>query len=126
VTKDEADVLAIERSFWEAGDAKLFEARLAANGFTLVEPVGVIDKPQAVEMAQKSPPWRDVSFQDVTVRTLAPDTIALAYHGSGTQEGRPEPYQGSILSVYVRTDGTWQLAASAHQPWNPDAKSPNA
>jgi len=30
---------------------------------------------------------------------------------------------GSIASTYVRRDGRWQLALSAHQPWKPNGKT---
>lgn len=52
--------------------------------------------------------------------------IVLAYHGQGRHEGDNEPYRASIASTYVRRDGAWQLALTAHQPWKPNEKSGSA
>ena len=123
MSTDTDDVLALERRFWtEADDPEFFRQHMADDGFTVIEPMGVIEKAQAVSMTAEKP-FEDVEMTDVTVRQVAPDCIVVAYHGQGRHEGDEEPYRGSIVSTYIRRDGRWQLALSAHQPWKPEEKA---
>ncbi len=83
---------------------------------TVIEPMGVVEKAQAIEMAADKP-WEHVEFSDVKIREIDPDCIVLAYHGQASHPGDPEPYRGSIASTYRRVGGKWLLVMSAHQPW---------
>ena len=115
---DHKEIVSIERRFWEeANNPKLFEEAFADDGLTIFEPMGYIDKKQAMEMSAKGKPFKDVTMEDVHVRDLTPDCVALAYHGQGTREGDDKPYKGSICSVYVRRKDRWQLAVTDHQGW---------
>lgn len=112
-------IISIEKRFWtEADDPDFFEEHFADEGISVIEPMGFIDKPKAVAMTADKP-WQDVGLKDVQVRELTPDCVILAYHGQGRHEGDKEPYRASIASTYVRRDGHWQLALTAHQPWKP-------
>jgi hypothetical protein len=109
------EILQLEKSFWEhANDPDFFREKFADDGLAIMEPTGYIDKNQAIEMSSKGKAFKNVKMEDVQVRELTPDCIAVAYHGEGTPEGTDEPYRGSICSVYVRRDGRWQLAVSDH------------
>ena len=113
------EVLALEEGFWtHADDRRYFEQNLAADAITVIEPMGFIDKAHAVRLTAKKP-WTHVEMSDVAVREVTPDCVIVAYHGKGTTEGDEKPYQGSVASTYVRSDGRWQLALTAHQPWRP-------
>jgi hypothetical protein len=110
-------ILAIERGFWtKADDPTYFAEHIAEGGVSVIEPMGVIEKVQAVSMKADAP-WIDVEMSDVVIRQVSPDLVILAYHGSGRHAGDEEPYRGSIASAYARIDGNWQLALSSHQPW---------
>jgi len=113
------EVLALEQGFWtRADDPQYFRDHIADGGLTVLEPLGFVEKPQAVEMTADRP-WADVEMLDVHVRQVTPDCIIVAYHGRGDRGGDEAPYTGSIASAYVRQDGRWRLALSAHQPWTP-------
>jgi hypothetical protein len=115
------DILDIERRFWEeANNPKLYETSMTDDAMTIIEPMGYVDKKQAVEMSSKGAPFKDVEMQDIQMRELTPECVALAYHGKGIQQGKKEPYHGSICSVYVRKDNEWKLAVTDHQPWHPE------
>src|SRR5262245_52741012 len=109
MTNDTEEVLAIERGFWtEASNRRFYEEHLADAAISVMEPMGVIEKRQTLEMTAPSP-WDHVEMCDVVVRQVTPELIVLAYHGAGR---RPDgkPYQGSIASAYAKIDGRWQLA----------------
>ena len=110
-------VVELERGFWEKGnDPEYFQDTMADSCLTVFEPAGFIDKKSAVKMVADAKAWTDVKMQDVTVVELAPDAVALAYHGSGKQVGGKD-YRGSIQSVYVRQGDRWKLGMTVHQPW---------
>lgn len=113
------EIIALERRLWTESDnpATLREIVLD-EAISVIEPMGFITKQQAMGMPAEHP-WTDVRMTDVVVHQVTDDCITLAYHGQGTQEGRDEPYRGSIASVYVKREGRWQLALTAHQPWKP-------
>ena len=93
---------------------------MAEGGLSVIEPMGAIEKQQAIEMTAPTP-WRNVEMTDVVVRRITPDLAILAYHGSARGGADGKPYQGSIASAYARIDGRWQLALTVHQPWEPKA-----
>lgn len=117
------EILAIEKGFWtQADNPRYFEENVADDGISVIEPMGFIEKRQAVQMAADKP-WKDVEMRDVQVRQVTPDCVILAYHGQGRHDGDEKPFQGSIASTYVKRDGRWQLAMTAHQPWTPNGGS---
>lgn len=119
MTDDTGEVLAIEKGFWtEADDPAYFAEHIADGGLSVIEPMGFVEKQQVVAMPADQP-WVDVEMRDVEVRHVTSDCIVLAYHGLGRRSGDGKPYAGSIASAYVRQDGRWRLAISAHQPWTP-------
>ena len=115
------EVVALEKGFWiEANNPNYFEKHMADGGLSVIEPMGFIEKPQAVQWPADEP-WDDVEMLDLQVREMTPDCVIVAYHGRGRRAADKKPYQGSIASTYVRRDGRWQLALSSHQPWTPKA-----
>ncbi len=121
MSKDTDDVVALERKFWSnANDPTYFQETMADGGIAVMEPMGFIEKAQAVQYAAQGKSRRDVEFKDLIVRQVTLDCIVLAYHGTGRSEGDEKPYRGSICSVYVKRDGRWQSALTAHQPWKPE------
>jgi len=117
------EILAIEKGFWtQVDNPRFFEENLADEGLSVIEPMGFIRKRQAVQMTADKP-YQDVEMTDVVLRQITPDCVILAYHGQGTRDGDKAPYRGSIASTYVKQNGRWQLALTAHQPWKPDAKA---
>ncbi len=120
MSEDTDQVIALERKFWtHANDPAFFQETVADDGISVIEPMGFIEKPQAVQYAAQGQPFKDVKFKDLLVRELTPDCVILVYHGQGWGDGGEEPYRGSICSTYVKRDGRWQLALTAHQPWKP-------
>lgn len=119
--KDHQEIVDLERRFWEeANNPELFKTAFADDGLTIFEPVGFIEKEQAIQMSEQGKSFKNVKMTDVQLRQLTPDCVALAYHGEGTREGDRDAYHGSICSIYVRRNDRWQMALTDHQPWNPD------
>jgi hypothetical protein len=117
-------IVGIEKGFWtEADNPSYFEEHVADDGLSVIEPMGFIEKQQVMQ-APAEKPWGKVEMLDVQVRQVTPDCVILAYHGRGRRDGDEKPYQGSIASTYVRIDGSWKLALSAHQPWTPKGSEP--
>ena len=111
----------LEKDFWEkADDPNFYKESFADDGLTIMEPMGYIEKRQAVEMSSKGKAFTNVKMEDVHFRELTPDCVALAYRGEGMRQGDKEPYRGNICSVYVKRDDRWQLALADHQPWKPE------
>ena len=122
MSADTDAVVAIEKGFWtRSNEPAYFAEHIADGGVTVIEPIGMIEKPFAVESAKQGRPFTDVTFTDTIVREVAPGVIVLAYHGQGRSEDGHQ-YQGAICSVYVKQDGRWRSVASSHQPWKPAAK----
>lgn len=123
MSKTTDEIIALEKQFWtKADDPGFFEEHLAEEGISVIEPMGFIDKRQAVAMPADKP-WQNVEMTDVQIHELTTDCVALAYHGQGRHQGDEEPYRASIASTYVRRDGHWLLALTAHQPWKPNGES---
>ena len=118
-------VLALEEKFWSnANDARFFEQAMVSDALTIFEPMGFIEKKEAVAMAKEGKPFEDLQMTDVHIRQLTKDCVMVAYHGQANPKGATRPYQGTICSIYVKRDGRWQLAVGVHQPWKPkDAAS---
>jgi len=111
------EIVQVEKGFWSrSNDAAYFAANIADDAVTVIEPMGFIEKPMAVESTKGAEPFTEVEFKDVIVREIAPNVAMLVYHGQGARAGG-KPYHGSICSVYVKRDGRWQSVLSAHQPW---------
>jgi len=121
MSKDSDEVVSLERKFWTDGnDPTFFQEAMADKGIAVIEPMGFIEKPQAVAMSAKGHAFTDVVFKDLIVRELTPDCVALVYHGQGRSVGADQPFQGTVCSVYVKRSGRWQLALTVHQPWKPE------
>jgi len=120
MSKSADEIVQVEKGFWSrSNDPAYFAANIADDAVTVIEPMGFIEKPMAVESTKGAKPFTDVQFKDVIVREIAPNVAMLVYHGQGVSvDGKP--YQGSICSVYVRRDGRWQSVLTAHQPWKAD------
>ena len=115
------EIIELERRLWDgAADPKAMTEHLIDEAISVIEPMGFVTKQELAAMPADKP-WTDVQMHDIVVNQVTDDCVTLAYHGEGRQEGRAEPYRGSIASVYVKRDGRWQLALTSHQPWNPDA-----
>ncbi len=113
------EVLALERRLWtEADRPETMREVIADGGISVIEPLGAVEKTQAMSMPADRP-WTEVVMRDVVVREITPDLVVLAYHGQGRRASGGEPYRGSIASTYARIDGRWQLVMTAHQPWVP-------
>lgn len=119
-SKDE--ILNLERQFWQATDAGFYRETMDEGAVIVMEPAGFLDKPTAVKMADSGQAgFTDVEIHDVKAVDLTPDCAAIAYHGEGTsRQGKRQ--RSSVASTYVRRNGSWKLAMTTHQPWEP--KSP--
>ncbi len=112
------EVLAIERGFWDnANSREFFEQTIADGGITVIEPMGAIRKPMAVQAAGQGDRWVDLEMTDVVANEVGADCVALAYHARARRASDGRPYSGSIAAAYVRNGSGWQMALTCHQPW---------
>jgi len=122
MSKTTENVVDLERQFWEKGNSpEFYQKAFADDGIFVMEPVGFVDKKTAVAMSKEGSAWKDVEFTDQKTIQIAPDTIAVTYHGKGVKEGSKEPYHVTVASVYTKRQGDWQLVMTVHQPWDPKA-----
>lgn len=120
---DQSKLIELEKSFWNASnDADTYSRLMADDAISVIEPMGFIDKASAVEAAKQAPGWNEVTFQDAKVIDLTDDCKALIYHGSAVDKVKGEPYNGSIVSIWVNRGGEWKLALTSHQPWKKEQK----
>lgn len=104
------EILALERGLWtQAQDSRYFEEHLLDGGLSIIEPMGFIEKEQAVGWPAEKP-WIEVEMLDVEIRQVTLDCVILAYHGRGRRDGDETPYEGSIASSL-----SLQATASAFQ-----------
>jgi len=112
-------VLEIERGFWEKNnDPEFYKEHFLPDGLSVIESMGFVKPADAAKMSKDAKPWTNVKMQDVHILDLNEDTMAVAYHGQGSQEGMPKPYRTTVSSVYVRHNGDWKLALTSHQAWD--------
>jgi hypothetical protein len=117
MTRAEQQIVMLEERFWrESNNPDFFSRVFAEDGVTVIEPMGVIEKPQAVELAKSSPGWEKVELEGLRTIEITPDCVGVVYHGRAQKKGSGEPYQASIISVYAKRNGDWQLVLTSHQP----------
>lgn len=111
------EVIRLERRLWdEANDPEAYRQLMTDDQISVIEPMGVIPKAQAVEMAVKAPRWTEVAMHEVDARELAPNCVVLTYRGSARRGDGGALYRARISSVYVHRQGRWQLGFTQHQP----------
>lgn len=116
------NILELEKQLWSGStDASTYDRLMTEDSISVMEPMGFIPKAQAVDGTKQSAGWDDVQLTDVKVIELTPDCQAIAYHGSAKSKKDGSLYNGSILSVWVKRDGEWKMAATSHQPWKKEA-----
>lgn len=110
------DVIRLERRLWdEANNPEAYRQLMTEDEISVIEPMGVVPKAQALELALKSPPWTEVEMTDVEARELAPNCVVLTYRGAGRRGDSGARYRARICSVYVHRQGRWQLGFTQHQ-----------
>ena len=119
MSKDTDQVIAIERSLWhQANDPKVYQEAMVEGAISVIEPLGFIEKEQAVAYSSKGKPFSGVEMIDLVVHQITPDCIVVAYHGEGTHVGEDKPYQGSIASATVRSCSASAPVIRACSSWS--------
>jgi hypothetical protein len=119
----EKELISLEERFWrESNNPEFFNQIFADDGVTVIEPMGIIEKPQAVEMSKESPGWENVEMEGVRTLQITPDCVGVIYHGHAKKKGSTETYHAAMISVYAKRDGEWQLVLSSHQPLKDEEK----
>lgn len=108
------EVLGLEREFWQA-ERSFHDAHYAEGIITVIDG-RILDRDEAVTSIGPVPPLADLNLEDLQVRRLADDTVAVAYRAAAQREGRDGTYAALVGSVYVNRDGCWQLAFHQHTP----------
>jgi ketosteroid isomerase-like protein len=110
----EADILSLEKKFWDAMKTKDAEAASAMMGDACVvagaQGVASIDKATFARMTAEGK-WtlQEYELRDVTVVSPAPDVAVIGYRVSERiiVDGRPMTLEAADTSVWCRRDGTW-------------------
>jgi hypothetical protein len=120
MTQAEQEVINLEKQFWsESNNPDFFERAFADDGLSAIEPMGFIDKNAAMEMSKDASGWEGLEMSDIRTIQITPDCVGVLYHGMAKRRDSGEPYRASLVSVYAKRDGNWQLVITAHQPWQP-------
>ncbi|CAN5386533.1 hypothetical protein BH11ARM1_BH11ARM1_11270 [soil metagenome] len=115
-------IIEVERGLWtKSSDKDFFNASLADNAISVVEPMGFIDKESAIGMIQPGSEWTDLVITDEQFVDISADVRAFLYHATAKNALTGEPYRASVCSVYSNISGDWKLALTVHQPW-PESK----
>jgi len=117
---DHDDLLALERSAWEAlstsGDAaaEFFERVLAEEVLMLLPGGMVIDRRDDVIDAMRGEPWTSFELSDERVLDLGSSSAVVAYEA--TARRGDDAYTALFNSTYVREGDSWRLALHQQTP----------
>ena len=117
---DHDDLIALERSAWEAlsssGDAAAeFYERVLADEVLMLLPGGmVIDSRDDVINAMRGEPWSSFELSDERVVDLGPASAVVA--NKATARRGDDDYTALFNSTYVRDGDTWRLALHQQTP----------
>lgn len=107
-------LLALEHTGWQSlcdGTGDRFYGDVMTDDALMVLANGaVMDRATVVSALAQSPRWARYAIDDVRVITVAADTAALVYTGTGWRDGEEAPFVGAMSSVYHRTGEGWKLA----------------
>ena len=108
---NEAEVRAIERSFWLEGP-EVYERLLAPDAIVVLPgSAGILPRNAVIESIRRSPRWDDVSFESMQMTRPAPNVVLLAYEATGERDGGKDAYRARCGSMYVMNGaGEWMLA----------------
>lgn len=113
---DEKELLGLEEEFWRGG-ADFYRTNVTDEALMVfAEPVGVLDKAQAVESIASAPRWSDVRFEGAKVVRLSNDAALLTYKATARRDGDAAPYVTLASSVYVVRAGGRKLAFHQQTP----------
>ncbi|WP_048471872.1 nuclear transport factor 2 family protein [Mycolicibacterium chlorophenolicum] len=108
------ELLALEHAGWRSlcdGTGDRFYGDVMTDDALMVLANGaVMDRATVVSALGQSPPWARYAIDDVQMITIAEDTAALVYTGTGWRDGNDAPFIGAMSSVYRRTGDGWKLA----------------
>lgn len=108
-------LLHLEEQFWKAG-AGFYEDNLAPDALMVfADPIGVMTKRAVVESISAAPRWRRIEFEDSTHVQLKPGVMLLTYRATAERDVEG-PYAAIASSIYVQSEGGWQLAFHQQTP----------
>jgi hypothetical protein len=109
----EHELLELEHAGWASlcdGTAGVFYGSLMSNDAVMVLANGqVMDRGQVVDALRNAPRWASYTIRDVRLIGAGPAGALLAYTGTATRPDGVEPFAGTMVSHYVRTDAGWRL-----------------
>ena len=115
------ELIELEERGWRAlssgGNAatEYYDALLAADA-VMIFPGGMMvrGKNQILD-TMGGQPWQWFELQDQQVVTLSADTYAVIYKAAAQRSGS-EVYRALISSIYVLTEGQWELVLHQQSP----------
>jgi hypothetical protein len=111
--QSDADLLALERSFWTSGPS-FYEEHLAADA-TMLFPAGLLRREQIAAAIAETPRWQRVRIDDPYIAWPVPTVAVLTYQAAASRPGTPA-YAAQITSVYVLNADGWKLAFHQQLP----------
>src|SRR5512143_3055908 len=97
------ELLALEHAGWRSlcdGTGDRFYGDVMTDDALMVLANGaVMDRATVVSALGQSPPWARYAIDDVQMITIADDTAALVYTGTGWRDGDDAPFIGAMSSV---------------------------
>lgn len=106
----------IEKAFWRSsGDQEFYRAHVAEEGLFVLS-MGVMSKEDVVAAMAGAEPWESFEIGDPSWVTISDDVVGLVYEARARRGVDAGEYRASILSVYRRQDGDWQLILHQQTP----------
>ncbi len=115
-----AEVLEIERGFWNAaGDTEYYRRCFHDDGvMVLPHQPAPMDKSAVLASLAGARPWRSFNFDALASAEPTPFVAVLAYRVEAWKEGADKPYRALIASTYLAEGTSWQLLCHQHTPLN--------
>lgn len=108
------ELLATERQLW-SNNATIYARTFLPDAILIFPLVGRISLDAALEAIRREHAedrrWAKVEFEDAITVSTSPDTHLLAYRAKARWNDRPEPEEVNCLTVYLRRDDAWRVAA---------------
>lgn len=114
------DLFALERRFWMEGEGFFAEALASEARLVFADPVGALDREEAVTTIGGAPRWSSVDMAPLQCRALSDDAALIVYEAEGRRDGQAHPYRTLAGTLYVRENGDWKLAFHQQTPHAPE------
>ncbi len=111
----EKEVLQAEKLWLQAHqnlDLELLE-QLMHPDYVIIQPGGIVgSKVDALKSYQEGRNWEEANIEDLDIRVYGDTAVVVGkWQARGINQGQSFDYQARYISVWVRHEGSWKMAA---------------